>query len=168
MPAFGFGRRHDRFDLLRGPARGLTSARNAQGQLQSVRRARCAHETPELLALSFNPLSGTVRAFSRRAGLLRPLMTSASWYGHLAMSCITTDEGHPCRSKADILHRPPAVFTVLALDGSGLCDILPARPTSAASYPISVRRVATLLHPSFRQSLAVLPLRFASPHYSAH
>src|SRR6516225_5810897 len=36
------------------------------------------------------------------------------------------------------------------------------RPTSAASYPVSVRRVATLLHASFRQSLAVLPLRFAS------
>jgi hypothetical protein len=36
-----------------------------------------------------------------------------------------------------------------------------ARPTSAASYPVSVCRVATLLHASFRQSLAVLPLRFA-------
>ena len=40
----------------------------------------------------------------------------------------------------------------------GLCDILPARPTSAASYPVSVRRVATLLHASFRRSLAVPPL----------
>jgi hypothetical protein len=66
------------------------------------------------------------------------------------------------RSKPDSLHRTPAGFTVLALDGYGLCDILPARPTSAASYPVSVRRVATLLHASFRQSLAVLPLRFAS------
>src|SRR6202011_4086055 len=43
-----------------------------------------------------------------------------------------------------------------------LCDILPARPTSTASYPVSVRRVATLLHASFRRSLAVPPLRFAS------
>ena len=66
------------------------------------------------------------------------------------------------RSKPDSLHRTPAGFTALALDGYGLCDILPARPTSAASYPVSVRRVATLLHASFRQSLAVLPLRFAS------
>jgi len=35
-------------------------------------------------------------------------------------------------------------------------------PTKAASYPVSVRRLATLLHASFRQSLAVLPLRYAS------
>jgi hypothetical protein len=55
------------------------------------------------------------------------------------------------RSKADSLHRTPAGFTVLALDGSGLCDILPARPTSAASYPISVRRVAIL--PRFLQTV---------------
>jgi len=66
------------------------------------------------------------------------------------------------RSKPDSLHRTPAGFTVLALDGNGLCDILPARPPSAASYPVSVRRVATLLHASFRQSLTVPPLRFAS------
>ena len=68
------------------------------------------------------------------------------------------------RSKPDSLHRTPAGFTALALDGYGLCDILPARPTNAASYPVSVRRVATLLHASFRQSLAVLPLRFARLH----
>src|SRR5713226_6564484 len=66
------------------------------------------------------------------------------------------------RSKPDSLHRTPAGFTVLALDGYGLCEWLPARPTSAASYPISVRRVATLLHASFRRFLAVPPLRFAS------
>src|SRR5436190_1837289 len=59
------------------------------------------------------------------------------------------------------LPRTPAGFTVLALDGYGLCDFLPARPTSAASYPVSVRRVAILLHASFRRSLAVPPLRFA-------
>jgi len=72
------------------------------------------------------------------------------------------DTGQISRSKPDSLHRTPAGFTVLALDGSGLCDILPARPTSAASYPVSVRRVATLLHASFRRFLAVPPLRFAS------
>jgi hypothetical protein len=66
------------------------------------------------------------------------------------------------RSKPDSLHRTPAGSTVLVLDGYGLCDILPARPTSAASYPVSVRRVATVLHASFRRSLAVPPLRFAS------
>ena len=78
------------------------------------------------------------------------------------MSSVPRDAVQISRSKADSLHRTPAGFTVLALDGSGLCDILPARPTSAASYPISVRRVATLLHASFRRSLAVPPLRFAS------
>jgi hypothetical protein len=31
------------------------------------------------------------------------------------------------RSKPDSLHRPPAGFTALALDGYGLCGILPAR-----------------------------------------
>ena len=34
------------------------------------------------------------------------------------------------RSKPDSFHRTPAGFTALALDGDGLCDILPARPTS--------------------------------------
>ena len=66
------------------------------------------------------------------------------------------------RSKSDSLHRTPAGFTTLAIDGDGLRECLPARPTSAASYPISVRRLATLLHASFRRSLAVPPLRFAS------
>src|ERR1700726_2491004 len=39
---------------------------------------RFGHETPDLLALSFNPFSGTVRAFGQRAGLLCPLLTSAT------------------------------------------------------------------------------------------
>jgi hypothetical protein len=160
--AFGFGRRRDRFDLLRIPTRGFTSARHAQVQLQLVWRSRCDHETPELLALSFNPLSGTVRAFGRRTGLLCPLLTSAPRSGRLATASVPKDTAQISRSKPDSLHRTPAGFTVLALDGYGLCDILPARPTSAASYPVSVRRVATLLHASFRRSLAVPPLRFAS------
>src|ERR1700686_1074067 len=50
---FGFGRRRDRFDLLRVPARGFTPARHRQGQLKLVWRSRCGHETPDLLALSF-------------------------------------------------------------------------------------------------------------------
>ena len=66
------------------------------------------------------------------------------------------------RSKPDSLHRTPAGFTTLVLDGNGLREWLPARPTSAASYPVSVRRVTILLHASFRRSLAVPPLRFAS------
>src|SRR2546428_9969134 len=123
---------------------------------------RCGHETSDLLALSFNPLSGTVWAFSRHPGLLCPLLTSASRSEHLAASSVPKDTVQISRSKPDGLHRTPAGFTVLAFDGNGLRECLPARPTSAASYPLSVRRVATLLHASFRQSLAVPPLRFAS------
>jgi hypothetical protein len=48
-----------------------------------------------------------------------------------------------------------------ALDGYGLRGQLSARPTWAASYPISVRQVAALLHASFRPRLAATPLRFA-------
>src|SRR5258708_18427829 len=66
------------------------------------------------------------------------------------------------RGKIDSLHRALAGFTALALDGYGLCDFLPARPARPASYPVAVRQVAILLHASFRQSLAVPPLRFAS------
>src|SRR5512135_1172425 len=160
--AFGFGRRRGHFDLLRVPARGFTPARHRQGQLELVWRSRCGHETPDLIALSFNPFSGTVRAFGRRVGLLCPLLTSAPWSGRLATSSVPKDTVQISRSKPDGLHRTPAGFTALALDGYGLCDRLPARPTNAASYPVSVRRVATLLHASFRQPLTVLPLRFAS------
>src|SRR5215469_14770336 len=93
---------------------------------------------------------------------LCPLLTSAPRSGRLATSSVPKDTVQISRSKPDSLHRIPAGFTALALDGYGLCDILPARPASAASYPVSVRRVATLLHASFRRSLAVPPLRFAS------
>src|SRR5229473_635534 len=162
MPGFRFDRRRDRFDLLHVRARGFTQARHRQGQLELVWRSRFGHETPDLLALSSNPFSGTVRAFGRRTGLLCPLLTSAPRSGCLAASSVPKDTVQISRSKLDSLHRTPAGFTTLALDGYGLCDILPARPTSTASYPVSVRRVATLLHASFRRSLAVPPLRFAS------
>jgi hypothetical protein len=66
------------------------------------------------------------------------------------------------RSKPNSFHRTPAGFTTPVFDGNGLREWLPARPTNAASYPISVRQVTTLLHASFRRSLAVPPLRFAS------
>ncbi len=48
------------------------------------------------------------------------------------------------------------------LDGYGLRDHTLARPVPLASYLISVRQVATLLHASFRPHLTVTPLRFAS------
>src|SRR5215831_9897187 len=95
----------------------------------------------------------------------RPTMPSADFCAAIRPPCgglSPKDTTQISRSKPDSLHRTPAGFTVLALDGYGLRECLPARPTSTASYPVSVRRVATLLHASFRQSLAVLPLRFAS------
>ena len=60
--------------------------------------------------------------------------------GRLATASVPEHAVQISRSKPDSLHRTPAGFTVPALDGYGLCDILPARPASAASYPISVRR----------------------------
>src|SRR5215468_3694320 len=65
--------------------------------------------------------------------------------------------------KIERLHRTPAGSTALAFDGTGLCDQWPARPAKDASYPVSVRQVAALLHTSFRRHLAMTPLCFASP-----
>src|SRR3954453_14348884 len=93
--AFGFGYRRGHFDLLRERARGFTPARHRQVQHELDWRSRCGHETSELLALSFNPSLGTVRAFSRRGGLLRPLLTSAPWSGDLAVPSVRRD----CRRK---------------------------------------------------------------------
>ena len=75
----------------------------------------------------------------------------------------------PLSPHLEIRHRPPGVrpsafrtlaeFTVLALDGYGLRDLMLTRPARPASYPVPVRRVATLLHVSFRPRLATTPLR---------
>src|SRR6266850_8306433 len=64
------------FDLLPVQARGFTPAGYRQGQLELVWRSRFGHETPDLLALSFNPFSGTVRAFGQAR---RPTMPSADF-----------------------------------------------------------------------------------------
>ncbi len=66
-------------------------------------------------------------------------------------------------SKFDRLHRTPAGSTSLTLDGYGLRDQSPARPTKDASYPVSVRHVAVLLHTAFESQLAMTPLCFANP-----
>ncbi len=60
--------------------------------------------------------------------------------------------------KFDRLPRTPAGSTALVLDGYGLRDLSPARPTKDASYPISVRQVAVLLHTAFRRRLAAAAL----------
>ena len=51
----------------------------------------------------------------------------------------------------------------MALDGYGLRDLMLTRPTITASYLVPVRRVAALLHASFRPRLTTTPLRFANP-----
>ncbi len=73
------------------------------------------------------------------------------------------DRSQISRGKTGRLHRAPAKFTTAALDGYGLRDELLTRPATTASYLVSVRRVAALLHASFRPRLATTPLRFANP-----
>ena len=73
------------------------------------------------------------------------------------------DTQQTSRGKSDRLHRTPAKFTAMALDGYGLRDLVLTRPTITASYLVPVRRVAALLHASFRPRLTTTSLRFANP-----
>src|SRR5688572_30966205 len=68
------------------------------------------------------PVRGTDRAFGRRIGLLRPLLTPAPRSGHLAMAPVPGDTAQVSWGKSSSLRRTPAGFTALALDGYGLCD----------------------------------------------
>ena len=52
--------------------------------------------------------------------------------------------------KFNRLPRAHAGSTALPFDGYGLRDTLPARPARDASYPVSVRQVAVLLHVFFQ------------------
>src|SRR5271166_36417 len=99
--AFGFGHRRGHFDLSHGRTRGFTPARYRQVQRKLEWRSHCGHETSELLALSFNPSSGTVRAFGRRSSLLCPLLTSAPRSGGLAAPSVRP--GFPVGHGADLL-----------------------------------------------------------------
>ena len=110
------------------------------------------------------PLAGTVRAFSRRGDLLRPLLTSAPRSGSLAAPSVRPvsrmDTAQISRGKPRGLPRTPAGFTarpLMDMDFATSCPLV--RPT-LPRYPISVRQVAISFHASFRRSLAVPPLRF--------
>src|SRR5208282_5809330 len=99
----------------------------------------------------------------------RPIMPSADFCaavrepcGPLSPSGFPGDTMQISRGKPRSLPRTPAGFTVQALDGYGLRDFLPARPTRAASYPVAVRQVAISFHASFRRSLAVSALALHS------
>ncbi len=109
--------------------------------------------------------TSNVQAFSRLAPLLlRPLLIPAPRSRTLrcAQSRVR-DTPQASRGKFNRLPRVPAGSTVPALDGCGLRGSRPARPAGSASYPISVRQAAGLLHASFRPRLAATPLRFANP-----
>ena len=79
------------------------------------------------------PLAGTVRAFSRWSGLLRPLLTSAPRSGGLPAPSVPKDTAQISWGKPFSLPRTPAGFTAMALDGYGLRGPLPARPVIPAS-----------------------------------
>ena len=68
------------------------------------------------------PLSGTVQAFSRWSGLLRPLLTSAPRSVDLSTPSVPWDTTQISWGKPRSFPRTPAGFTAAALDGYGLCD----------------------------------------------
>ena len=68
------------------------------------------------------------------------------------------------RGKLNDLQCTTAGFTLQTLDGYGLRYLMLTRPASTPTYPISVRRLAPLLHASSRPHLTVTPLRFANLH----
>jgi hypothetical protein len=72
---------------------------------------------PFYLPCPSTPLRGTVRAFSRQAGLLRPLLTSAPRSDHLAMASVPKDTAQISWGKPRSFPRSPAGFTAMALDG---------------------------------------------------
>src|SRR6266436_6345028 len=115
--------------------------------------------------LSFLFTASNVRAFGRLAPLrLCPLLTPAP--RSRTLRCPQSrfrDTTQASRGKFNRLPRMPAGFTVPALDGCGLCGSRPARPAGSASYPVSVRQAAGLLHAASRPRLAATPLRFANP-----
>ena len=96
----------------------------------------------------------------------RPTMPSADFCTGVRKPCgslspvTETRRRSPEVSSTAFTAHPPDLQPQ-ALDGYGLRDQLSARPAPAASYPVSVRQVAALLHASFRPRLAATPLRFA-------
>src|SRR4051812_1313581 len=96
----------------------------------------------------------------------RPTMPSADFCtgvkgpcGPLSLVSETRRRSPEVSSTAFTAHPPD--LQPQALDGWGLRGKSSARPTRAASYPVSVRQVAASLHASFRPRLAATPLRFA-------
>src|SRR3954467_6401937 len=97
----------------------------------------------------------------------RPPMPSADFCAGVRwprgpLSLVTETRRRPPEVSSIAFTAHPPDIQPQALDGYGLRDQLSARPTRAASYPIPVRQVATLLHAASRRRLAETPLRFAN------
>jgi hypothetical protein len=80
---------------------------------------------------------------------------------HGFLSLVTETRRRPPEVSSTAFTAHPPDLQPQTVDGYGLRGQLSARPTWAASYPVSVRQVAALLHASFRPRLAATPLRFA-------
>src|SRR4051794_6538721 len=129
----------------------------------SAARSRSCEPWPFLPVRARVPLERT-DDFSLLCPLLTPVPRSESLSTPSVPPRQTSvrDRAQASRGKFDRLPRTPAGSTPQALDGSGLCGQLSARPTWTACYPVSVRQVAVLVHAAFRRRLATTPLRFAS------
>src|SRR3954462_2074061 len=96
----------------------------------------------------------------------RPTMPSADFCTEVReprgpLSPVTGTRRRPPEVSSTAFTAHPPDLQPRAFDGYGLRGKSSARPTRAASYPVSVRRVAASLHASFRPRLAATPLRFA-------
>src|SRR3954452_1510030 len=96
----------------------------------------------------------------------RPTMPSADFCTGVRVPCgplspVTGTRRRPPEVSSTAFTAHPPDLQPQALDGYGLRGQSSARPTRAASYPVSVRQVAASLHASFRPRLAATPLRFA-------
>src|SRR5438876_1074434 len=106
---------------------------------------------------SSSPLS-TVWAFSE--GWASPSMPAADFCGALRADssplsqfpwhATSQDLPQTSRGKLAYSRYTTAGFTLLALDGYGLCDLTLTRPAFTPSYPVPVRRLVSSLHASFR------------------
>src|SRR3954469_17194288 len=97
----------------------------------------------------------------------RPTMPSADFCTEVReprgpLSLVSETRRRPPEVSSTAFTAHPPDLQPRALDGYGLRSQSSARPTRAASYPISVRQVAVLLHAAFRRRLAGTPLRFAN------
>src|SRR3954447_5271208 len=98
----------------------------------------------------------------------RPTMASADFCTEVRvprgpLSPVTGTRRRPPEVSSTAFTAHPPDLQPRAFDGYGLRGKSSARPTRAASYPVSVRRVAASLHASFRPRLAATPFCASLP-----